>query len=379
MIFANTFRKEQHTTSLMYYFRGNPLEKMLKFLKVHILYEQSNTLRPHSSSYIRLLLPLTHPANADAFIVSQGTACISADVVIVERKWKPGISLRLAEDLVEQVRRQGARLIYAIDDNLLDLKLEESVWKGLTTEEMMVVRYFAREANGIIVSTDCLKDRMAQFNKKIAVVPNALDERLVTNELPRPNATISNGRKVIGYIGTYTHNADLMMILQALRETLRKHQNTLELQLVGEVADPAVIQAFDGLPIRILDVGDNDEYPAFMRWMIKNVHWDIAIEPLEDNPVTRCQSDLKFLNYSALGITGIYSKVLPYEKTVRHLETGYIATNNTEAWVEAFSCLLNDDSLRQNMARKAQEYVFSARTLKHCAQNWRSAIFSIVN
>lgn len=361
-------------------FRQTVIESLLKVLKVHVLFDHSADLRPHGSSHIRLLLPLTHPANAQTFILSHSTTITSADVVIVERMWKPNISLRLAEDLIKRVRTDKACLIYTIDDNLLDLKPEEPLRKGFTTEQLMAVRYLAREADGIIVSTDCLKDRLTKFNNKIVVVPNALDERLVGDRTLSPNsATVKNGRKVIGYMGTYTHDADLMMILQALRETLRRHLDTLELQLIGGIADPAMIQAFNGLPIKVLNVGNNVEYPDFIRWMTQTVQWDLAIAPLEDNPFTRCKSDIKFLDYSVLGIAGIYSRVPPYEKTVRHLKTGYLATNNTEAWVEAFDCLLTDDSLRQNLALQAQEYVFSTRTLKHCAQNWRDAILSIVN
>lgn len=210
------------------------------------------------------------------------------------------------------------------------------------------------------------------------MVPNALDERLVEEALGRKSATANNGRKVIGYMGTYTHDADLMMILQALRETLRKHLDTLELQLIGGIADSAVMQAFNGLPIKVLKVGTNGEYPDFMRWMSQTVQWDLAIAPLEDNCFTRCKSDIKFLDYSILGIAGIYSRVTPYEKTVRHLETGYLATNNTQAWVDAFDGLLTDDSLRQKLGIQAQKYVLSTRTLRHCAQNWRDAIQAII-
>jgi glycosyltransferase involved in cell wall biosynthesis len=113
--------------------------------------------------------------------------------------------------------------------------------------------------------------------------------------------------------------------------------------------------------------------------MSSNIYWDIAIAPLEDNSFTRCKSDIKFLDYSALGIAGIYSRVAPYEKTVRHLETGYLANNSTEDWVKALDLLLKDDSLRQKLARRAKEYVLSARMLKQCAKNWHKAILSIVN
>jgi glycosyltransferase involved in cell wall biosynthesis len=348
-------------------------------LKIHVLYEHSGDLRPHGCSFIRLLLPLNYPSNQDVFSVTRGTTLASADVVIVERTWRPDISLKMAENLVKQVRATRVCLIYSIDDNILDLNLGEHLQKGFDREKLMVVRYLAREADGVIVSTNNLKVRFSRFNRNVFVVENALDENLLGKAgLPAKSIIRGDGHKTIGFMGTPTHDADLMMIQQALRRTLRKHNGSLELQLIGGVAELRVVQAFNGLPVRILTAGRNVEYPAFMDWFASNIRWDLAIAPLEDDPFTSCKSDIKFLDYSALGIAGIYSRVPAYEKSVRHLETGYLAENDTESWTEAFDCLLADDSLRAKLARNAEAYVFSQRLLKHSALNWRGAILSII-
>jgi len=350
-----------------------------KMITIHVLYEHSSTTYPHGCSFIRLLLPLTYPTNQNTFLVSQGTNFQPADVIIVERTWKSNISLLLAEELVEKVRKEGAHLVYSIDDNLLDLKFNVIMQNELTDEKLMVIRFLAREADAIIVSNHYLQQRLSSLNSNIFVVPNALDERLLENRIFHQGyETIdSNSKKVIGYMGTHSHDDDLMMILQALRATLRKYLNRLELQLIGGIADTSILKTLDGLSIKLIDIGNNDKYPDFMRWMSKNLKWDLAIAPLEDNSFTRCKSDIKFLDYSALGVPGIYSHVAPYENTIRHLETGYLAKNNSQAWLEAFDCLLNDEALRKNLAKNAQEYVLKNRTLKQCAKNWQDAILSI--
>ena len=81
----------------------------------------------------------------------------------------------------------------------------------------------------------------------------------------------------------------------------------------------------------------------------------------------------------ALPIAGIYSHVASHEKTVQHLETGYLVSNNPETWEEAFERLLFDDTLRLRLADNAQEYVFSNRTLAHSATRWADAISSILD
>jgi len=349
-------------------------------LKVHILYEYGIDARPHGCAYIRLLLPLAHAVNADTLIVSTGTTYTRADVIMIDRTWSPGISPIAAAELVKRARADGTCIIYSIDDNLLDLQPEGFNRWPFTTEELMAVRYFAREADGIIVTTDLLRNRLARLNDNIFVVPNALDEQLWSAErFTERHASNSNKRKVIGYMGTHTHDADMMMILQALRVILRRYSQQVELQLIGGVADQAVIEAFAGLPVSILDVGGNVEYPAFVRWMVNNVKWDLAIAPLEENVFTRCKSDIKFLDYGILGIPGIYSQGPVYGKTVQHLETGYLADNNPQSWTEALELLLTDNSHRQRIAKNAQEYTLSTRTLQHRAVNWQKAIFSIMS
>jgi len=352
-------------------------------LKVHVLYEHSADKTPYGVSYIRLLLPLSHPTVINALKISQGTEIPKSrvDVVIVERLWRPDITLNLAEQLIESVRRQKARLIYSIDDNLLDLEPDEVMPGFPSLEQKMVVRLFTREANGVLVATERLKERLARLNQNIIVIPNALDERLFIKreKIDRKKSHYPKGKKkIIGYMGTFTHDADLMMILQSLRTILRKHSD-VELEIIGGIADQATAQTlFSGLPVRFVNVRKYAEYPRFMRWMAENVRWDLALAPLEDNRFTRCKSDIKFLDYSILGIAGLYSRVPAYENTVRHLETGYLVDNSVKAWTEALEYLMTNQYLRDKLAKKAQEYVYSERILKHCAKKWVNALTSLV-
>jgi glycosyltransferase involved in cell wall biosynthesis len=344
-------------------------------LRIHIIFEHGIDLKPFGVAYIRDILPLTHPANAEAFQVTHGTGySSSADVFIIERTWKPNITLPEAEKLVHQIRKDGARLVYSIDDNLLDLET-------VPLPARSVVRYFCHAADGILVSTESLKDRLHQFNSHIYVLPNTLDERLFTeNGKQLPAGRKTGARKTIGFMGTFTHDADLMMVLQALRKILRRHIDSVLFQLVGGFSSQTVVRSFQGLPLRVIEPNPLDmAYPNFIPWMMKNLSWDVGIAPLENTIFNRCKSDIKFLDYSALGISGIYSRVPTYEGTVRHLETGYLVENTASAWTEALDELLSNNDLRTQLALNAQEYVFSKRTLLHGAIHWREAIFSIID
>lgn len=350
-------------------------------LRVHVLYEHDQDLRPRGAAYVRWLLPLRHPANHGHFQVTAGPAYVEgAQVVIVDRLWRPAApSLTEVEALVCQVRREGATLIYGLDDNVLDWPGDQEGGLGLTPLQARIVRYLAREADGMIVSTEALRERFQCFNPCIEVVPNALDERLFGFSPPGADLPASRARQVIGFMGTYSHDADMMMVLQALRAVFSRRPGRLELHLVGGIAQAAVVQTLSRAPVQVVPLSaPTDAYPAFVPWMARVLHWDLAIAPLEDTPFTRCKSDIKFLDYSLLGIPGIYSRVRPYASAVRHLETGWLVDNTPEAWAAALDQLLEDAVLRARLSQAAYSAVRPARILRSCAVHWRIAILKIV-
>lgn len=361
--------------------------------KIHLLYEHGANQRPFGSAYIRLIRPLTHPHLQEAVEVTQGLTYQgqAIDGVIVDRLWRPDISPAVAKALLKQVRAAGSRFIYALDDNFLALPAEKRDWEP-TDERLESVRIFLAEADGLMVTTPALRDRFAEFNSKIVVVPNALDERLLPTR-PTTHRQVKAGsnflnlirrfrpkRTIIGYMGTFTHDDDLMMILPALQTVAAGHKHELEFQLVGAVRQPSTLTALKQLPFRVYHHKlKRSEYPQFMAWFSGRVRWDIAIAPLKDTPFNRCKSDVKFLDYCAIGAAGIYSDVPAYQASVRHLETGWLAENNEAAWVEALKTLLADEPLRQQIAGQASHYLFAERVIECCSGHWLKAFDALFN
>ena len=344
---------------------------------VHVLFEHSADRLPHGASYIRLLLPLQHPVNSDAWQVTHGPDYGGgADVVIVDRTWRPGPGvLDAAEALVERIRREGSCLIYSLDDNLLDWTPRSFAQTGPTAEQLSAVRLLAREADGILVSTEFLKDRLKHMNPRVYVIANALDERLVDE---RHEPMVGDARVIIGFMGTYSHEADLRLVLEPLRAILRAHADRLEFQLIGGMPASSLREAFKGLPLRVLDGDRPVDYPAFLRWFTTRVRWDIGLAPLEETTFTSGKSDVKFLDYAALGAAGIYSRVPAYANSVQTDVTGCLVDNTVPAWRAGLERLVSDGALRARLAQNARQYLFSKRTLRVCAQHWRQAILTIL-
>lgn len=340
--------------------------------KLHILYEYGADRRPHGSSFIRLLRPLTHPSLQDQFQVSAGLKYEgeAVDAVLLNRYWHPAdVSLSQIKDLVNELRLANIRLIYDLDDNLLDLRVDRR-----NRELSGCVEYLLRQADCVLVSTSTLKERVSEYNRWIEVVPNSLDERLLVPRHPGLDSS-PRGKKIIGYMGTHTHDDDLRMILPALQKICRQHQDQVEIQIIGALSRRESMADFQDLPIRYIEPEPGEtEYPLFMLWFTSRIHWDVALCPLADNTFTYAKSDIKFLDYSAVGVAGIYSDVAAYSDTVRHLDNGWLANNDPLSWESALERLLSDDDLRLRLAKNAYAYLYRNRTLAHSSQIWADAL-----
>jgi glycosyltransferase involved in cell wall biosynthesis len=334
---------------------------------------------PLSCTYVRLLCPLTHPVVANAVELTHGTAeaIPDCDLLVVERHtlWPYERQLDGFERVLSRCRARGVPVVYELDDNLLDLH-HDAPWEPYTGDALRgVVAFLVRQADGVIVSTPALAERLAPLRPGVLVVPNALDERLFESgpEAATPDPSVLT----IGYMGTFTHEADLRMVLAPLRALLRRHEGRVRFELVGG-AEHRVASLFEGFPVRRRETGGDDAYPKFVPWMRQNLRWDVAIAPLEDDAFTRCKSDLKYLDYGALGIPGVFSDVRPYRDSVRHRETGFLAANDEKAWAGALEEIVNNTALRARLAAGARAEVHGTRMLRTNAVRWCEALETIV-
>ncbi len=351
-------------------------------LRVHVLFEYAGDHRrePHGCGFIRLLRPLSHPSVADRIRLTSGLDLPDEgefDVVIIERLWDNVARSDRFSDLLRRMRRRGIPYIYEIDDDLINVNARagDRLWPNL--DQRLSVRRLARQADGVIVSTNSLKREFLAYNPHVEVVPNYLDERLFTPG-PRP-VRPDDGTVVFGYMGTYTHLEDLMGIIAPLRRVLHRERHRVRFELVGVGHREELEALMPGLPVTLCDVPvASVPYIPFVQWMIDNLAWDFAIAPLHDSRFARSKSDIKFLDYSALGIPGIYSDVEAYRHTVEDGRTGLLVPEDSAAWEAALHGMIDDRARRLEMAAAAEAKVRSSRMLETQAHEWLDAITRIV-
>lgn len=246
--------------------------------------------------------------------------------------------------------KMGTPFIYEVDDLLMEIPPNNP-----NREFAMQCRPFVldvmQKAAAITVSTEALKAELLRWNPNIYVLPNLIDERL-WSQTQQPHA----GPVVIGFTGTSTHGDDLRLIEDAFIQISAKHGQGVAFQFMGCVTDR--LARLPGAKVAEF----TPDYESFAR-ALQTTPMDVAVVSLEDNLFNRCKSNIKWLEYSACGIAGVYSDLPPYNSCIRHGQTGLLVGNRVQDWLQAIDTLVTNASLRRAIAQQARQEVLADYTL----------------
>ena len=329
-----------------------------------------------SASYIRLIHPFQRLAETDSsieYIVSETYNRKNVDAVIIERIFREDVDTDELNHLIHKLRKNNTKIIYAVDDDFYDYFIDHQSNKK-SLRQLSVSCLLARSADAVICSTEELADILSSFNQNVYVFHNYLSKRFV----PDLQCEISERRDKhgidIGYMGTLTHLSDFLIVINAIKEIMYEHDD-VTLHLVG-VGDPKnlrqAMEPYDVVVHKPLD----SKYEAFFRWFTKQMRWDISLAPLSDTGLNRCKSDLKLLDYSAIGSAGVYSNLTPYAH-VQEKGLGLVVENTDEAWYSAIMKLINDQDLRTDIQAKSHAYLHEHRLLENNVHKLGKIINSI--
>jgi processive 1,2-diacylglycerol beta-glucosyltransferase len=273
-----------------------------------------------------------------------------ADVVVITRDFPT----RVAEyqQVIAEAQRHGKPVVYETDDLLLELPEQHPDYERYLTARAAMLQAVV-EADVVVGSTPELCDYLRNFNANTHLWENYLDDRLwrlgAPETIASEQAETAFDRPVhIGYMGGQSHGTDLEPILPALIQILDKYPGKVGLKFWG-LEPPLSLRHHPGaeyIPVRLVD------YTSFAAYF-PSQECELFIAPLQDNLFNRCKSPLKFLEYSALAVPGVYSRIAPYERLVSHGENGLLAGDPDE-WVDCLSRLVEDPALRLRMGEAAR-------------------------
>ena len=334
---------------------------------VVLIPELSDNGAPSPCAYIRLCLPLDHPAiggEIDLHHARPSEALgLRADIIATQRHAIPDTAT--AQALAAHCRATGARLLYDLDDDLLDIPPEHPEIAALSAR-VPTVRAMIAAADTVWTSTAALQTRLARHHGAVKLIENGLDERLWGAARP----ALPHGPLRVLVMGTRTHGSDFRLIEGALARLKTVFEERIVIDVCGMTEQynlPPGIHRIGPPP------GRGETYPAFIAWLASLPGWHLGLAPLADTPFNEAKSAIKTLDYAALGLATLASDTPAYRTSLANGPGGFLVENTETAWFHAIARLTRDPALRTRLATGAQTAYQENGTLIAQAETRRTA------
>jgi glycosyltransferase involved in cell wall biosynthesis len=285
-----------------------------------------------------------------------------ADIVVIQRDFPRFPDY---DAVITCAREQKKPVIYEIDDLILEVP-SYHVSRPAFIDVLFRILRGAVDADMVVTSTSLLQRYFSNFNPNTCLVPNLLDDSIWKLRSPHPT---DPDRKpvVIGYMGGGSHLPDLEMIKPVILHLLQDYGSKIMFRFWG-VQPPAQLLNHPNVEWIPLDVLNYEEFAGYFT----RQESDVFIAPLLENFFNRHKSQIKFLEYSSMGVAGIYSQLEPYSSVVNHGENGFLATT-LEDWETQLRQLIDLPDLRWRLAANAQETVRQNWLLSKQFKTWLNA------
>jgi glycosyltransferase involved in cell wall biosynthesis len=280
-----------------------------------------------------------------------------SDVIVGQRVSQPGPTYRWQE----LAARGKTRLVYEIDDDLLDVDPSNGpAWHYFSRSEIRSnIKRNIQVSNAVITTNEILAERVRQLNSNVFVAPNFVPAWVL--DLPVPEGT--PGQFTLGWAGGASHEMDWA---EAVSEVARfqSRDKHVEMHVMG--------WQHPGLWRRLAQ-----DRARFTKWvdsvpdLYRMIDFQIGLAPLRPHVFNQTKSYIKTLEYAALGIPSIASDVGPYSDFVEHKVTGFLVRQPHE-WARHLRTLL-DPFVRREMSIKARHQA-AGYTIENNIQLWEKAL-----
>lgn len=246
--------------------------------------------------------------------------------------------------LINAVRARLARLVFFMDDDLLDSAAAQGQpWRyrfklvRLATSRR---QWLWNQGAALWVSTHYLQDKYAAWQPRL-IAPT-----------PLPTTDSTDFIRVF-YHGSASHAAEIRWLYPVI-ETALHEEPRLSFEIVG---GPNVYRRYRQLPrTTIVHPLSWSAYQSFIAMPGRH----IGLAPLLERPFNRARSCTKFLDIARAGAVGIYSPGAVCGATVEHGVNGWIAALDPVAWTDTILTLARDEGRRRSLLAGAHRQLLAA-------------------
>ncbi|WP_026669511.1 glycosyltransferase [Butyrivibrio sp. AE3006] len=332
-IFMNCLRK--NVTEFVEQYEYRRTKKKMEDKKVRILlvtagYTTTNVLL---ENMLQLVAQKTEAIlkSKDSSIVTAGDIRDS-DIIFFTR----GAEYFMSK-IAESANLAGRRTVLYLDDDLY------GIYQG--TVEGDALLKCLNNCDILWSSNDYICKKYLQYNKDIKVVTEKVFEPIVKLD---DVVKVDRGYKIL-FAGSPSHKDNLQKIIIPALNKL--HRMNIDFTAVFAGFRDGQLESCEFNTEYIPWTTDADEYRRFVKK--KGCHIGIAI--ITDNEFGNCKYYNKYLEYSRMGIAGIYSDVYPYRMVVKNDVNGILVKNDVDSWAEAIEKLMTNEALRLSMVENSQK------------------------
>lgn len=259
-------------------------------------------------------------------------------------------------------------LIVDMDDNFFDVSdlHPKRKYFNETEEAQITHKILLENATAITVSTEPLQKVYQKYNKNVHVLRNYHDRY----DWPFVKAKRADGRIVIGWAGSQTHEADFQVLEPVIHALWEKYGKKIVFLICG------------GLPEKITKTLPKGSYEVYSGTRtMRDYHqrlaswgFDIGVAPITMTPFNDGKAHGKWMEYASYRIPTVATNFGPYKRVIQHGLTGLLCST-TDEWVQSLSHLIDSQYERERIGEAAYQAVKRDWQWKDNIHKW-SEVFS---
>lgn len=226
----------------------------------------------------------------------------------------------------------GKKIIYDFDDAIF-LKKPLKIKKTISSSDY------------IIAGNEFLRRYAIRYNKNVFTFPTCINTEIYVPNKKEPDRE----RVILGWIGTAS-TVIYLVILKEVYKILADRFKNLEFRIIGG----NFINS--DLPIVYRDWSLASEVKELQEF-------DIGVMPLFDDDWARGKCAFKIIQYMAVGIPSVASRVGMNVEIIEDGRDGFLA-GSADEWVEKLSILIQDRQLREKMGSLARIKIQNLYSIK---------------
>ncbi len=229
----------------------------------------------------------------------------------------------MAADLIRRCRRRGTAVHFHLDDWLfgMPIALGPSYAKAYGSAYLQQLTALIESTDSVLCSSAYLADLVAQRfpGHSVRTVPGVCYRDHAGGAWALKSRASRWRRRwrfrhqlLIGYAGSSSHTRDLALVAPAIERLMAEHP-AVRFECFGVPVPGSIARRW---PDRVASFGYTKDYDSYLRTLYE-LGWSLGLCPLVDDDFNRSKTPTKLLEYAAVGVPALCSRVEPYAQLLQ--------------------------------------------------------------